>query len=84
MKASRPSTALKDTKSTRKDSKHILSRPKRPQTATSDSLKKIIQVIEHTLNKGAQTILTKINTKTWDRYSKIRYQPDFSQYRLPK
>jgi hypothetical protein len=84
MKASRPSTALKDNRYGGKEGRYVLSSSKRPQTASSDSLKKIIQVIERTLNKGAQTILTKINNKTLDRYSKVRHHTDLSQYRLPK
>lgn len=82
MKASRPKTAVRDNIVNRKD-KHVLIHSTRPQTAASDSLKKIIQVIEQTLTKGAQTILTKINNKTWERYSKSKYHHD-SQFRLPQ
>ncbi len=56
---------------------------KRPQSAKSDSLKKIIQVIENTLSKGSQTLQTK--TKTLDKFSKVKNQSlDFSQFKLFK
>lgn len=54
---------------------------KRPNSAKAHTLKQIIQVIENTLNKGAQTILTK--TKTLDKFSKMK-QNTSESYRKAK
>jgi hypothetical protein len=80
MKAARPFTACKDTRG-KSEPRTVLSRIKRPASAKTDSLKKIIQVIENTLNKGAQTLLAK--TKTLEKFSKTRHRPDPTSFRLP-
>lgn len=83
MKHSRPFTACKENLTTKLDNKTVLSQIKRPLSAKNDSLKRIIQVIENTLNKGAQTILTK--TKTLEKFKKMKNPTsESSQFRMPK
>ncbi len=62
MKNSRPYTAFRDNRISKVDSKIVVNQIKRPLSANNDSLKKIIQIIENTLNQGAKTILTKTKT----------------------
>lgn len=69
MKATRPFTAPKENRS-RQSPRLVISGFKRPNSAKVQSLKQIIQVIENTLNKGAQTIL--IKAKTLDKFSKMK------------
>ena len=61
MKATRPFTAPKEHRY-RQSPRLVISGFKRPNSAKAHSLKQIIQVIEDTLNRGAQTILTKTKT----------------------
>jgi hypothetical protein len=82
MKSSRPYTANKDNRITKIDNKMVVSQIKRPLSAKNDSLKRIIQVIENTLNKGAQSILTK--TKTLEKFKKLKNQSADPQFRMPK
>ena len=62
--AHRNNAALK-----REHYKQFYTRP-RPTTATNESLRQIIQVIESTLNQGAQSVVTR--SKTLDRLSRSK------------
>ena len=56
-------TAPKESnRSAKVDARTIIPGYKRPASAQAHSLKQIIQVIENTLSKGAQSILTKTKT----------------------
>jgi hypothetical protein len=70
MRVSRPFTPNSLAYQSQPKSKLLISRIKRPSSARNTSLKKIIQVIEKTLQKDAQTILKKV--QTLDRYSKLK------------
>ena len=72
MKANRPLTAPKDNRLYLIDTKTVIPGYKRPVSAKTHSLRQVIQVIENTLSKGAQTILTK--SKTLDKFSKFKIQ----------
>lgn len=74
MKINRPLTAPKEKHLSKFESKLTIPGYKRPVSAKTHSLKQIIQVIENTLNRGAQTILTK--AKTLDKFSKFKMQMD--------
>jgi hypothetical protein len=74
MSISRPHTAFRDYRTLKPDQKTILTSFKRPNSAKTDSLKKIIQIIENTLNLGAQAILVK--NKSMDKFSKLKNQND--------
>jgi hypothetical protein len=71
MNISRPFTAFKENRTSKIETK-MLTHVKRPLSAKSDSLKKIIQVIEDTLSRGANTIQKKV--KTMDKFSKLKNQ----------
>ena len=71
MRSNRPFTAPK-ARVMRQDSKMTISGFKRTNSAKAQSLKQIINVIESTLNQGAQTVL--IKTKTMDKLSKVKQQ----------
>lgn len=77
----RPLTAPKENKSS-KELKLLIPGFRRPASAKTHSLKQIIQVIENTLNKGAQTLLTK--SKTLDRFSKFKQQFEKSRKQSSK
>lgn len=61
MKASRPFTACRENRSSKGDCRSPLPN-KRPRTAKNDSIRKIIEVIESTLSRGAQVLRRKENT----------------------
>lgn len=72
MKASRPFTACRENRSSNGDCRSLQPN-KRPGTAKNDSIKKIIEVIERTLSRGAQVLSRK--EKTMERLSKAKDRP---------
>ena len=65
-------TAPKESRPTKPEMKTMIPGYRRPTSAKAHSLQQIIQVIEDTLNKGAQTILNR--SKTLDNFSKLKNQ----------